>query len=371
MVTLECRAPEGCVLLGALGGVHAAKLDPLTCTRRRSATEPLRVDLVSVVHVGDEAYYSALQTQLSTYDRVLYELIVNIPKEPGSPRWRPPPPARRRTFRNPVAFAQRFIGSVLQLELQLEHLDYSHEHWYHADLELVLFLQLQRKRDESWPKLLWRALQAEVAREVANSDAKDGDGAPTWKRLLRWSQDRLPLPMVIQLVVAGALEQAEDRPLSRSPVVGTFLNLDIPSGLKLVLAEQLASDSVFTSGVLRSSVLVAERNIAAVAAVRAAKHAGARRVAVLYGSAHMPDMERRLLDELGMQRVATAWADAWRVPLPCVEPSVLRLQRRQAAALGAFSLLLATDLSLWEQLLQWAGENLAVGGLWVVQHLPL
>ena len=236
-------------------------------------------------------------------------------------------------------------------------------------------MQLQRKRDESWPKLLWRALQAEMAREGAESDAADGNGAPkaTWKRLLKWSQDRLPLPMVFQLVVAGALEQAEDRPLSRSPVVGSFLNLDIPSGLKLILAEQLASDSVFTSGVLRSSVLVAERNIAAVAAVRQAMHAGTRRVAVLYGSAHMPDMERRLLDELGMQRVATTWVDAWRVPLSRVEPSALRLQRRQAAALGAFSLLLATDLSLWEQIYQWAGENLAEGGLWLcsqVSQLP-
>ena len=232
----------------------------------------------------------------------------------------------------------------------------AHEHWYHADLELNQFLQLQRKRDESWPKLLWRALQAEMAREVAESDAADGNGVPTWKRLLKWSQDRLPLPMVFQLVVAGALEQAEDRPLSRSPVVGSFLNLDIPSGLKLILAEQLASDSVFTSGVLRSSVLVAERNIAAVAAVRQAMQAGTRRVAVLYGSAHMPDMERRLLEELGMQRVATTWVDAWRVPLSRVEPSALRLQRRQAAALGAFSLLLATDLSLWEQIYAWSGH---------------
>ena len=77
------------------------------------------------MHVGDAAYYNALQEQLSTYDRVCYELIVNIPQEqPDGHRWRPPPPSRRRTFRNPVAFAQRFIGAVLQLELQLENLDY-------------------------------------------------------------------------------------------------------------------------------------------------------------------------------------------------------------------------------------------------------
>ena len=101
-----------------------AQHPPALTSARRSATEPLRVDLVSVVHVGDKAYYDRLQEQLSTYDRVLYELIVNIPPEKPGYRWRPPPPSRRRTFRNPVAFAQRFIGSVLQLQLQLENLDY-------------------------------------------------------------------------------------------------------------------------------------------------------------------------------------------------------------------------------------------------------
>jgi hypothetical protein len=233
------------------------------------------------------------------------------------------------------------------------------DNWYHADLELRAFLRLQRERDESWPQLLWKALEAEWARGAERDKA-----APTaaWKRLLQWTHDTLPLPFFFQLVVRGALDQSEDRPLSRSPVVGTFLNLDIPSGIKLILAEQLAKDSIFSDETLRGSVLVAERNIAAVAEVREAMQAGARRVAIIYGSAHMPDMERRLLDGLGMRRLGTDWLDAWRVPLPRAGPNE-RLQRRQVAALGAFSLLLATDLSLWEQLLGWAGG-------WVGEHLP-
>ena len=237
------------------------------------------------------------------------------------------------------------------------------DNWYHADLELRQFLQLQRERDESWPRLLWRALEAEWARgEASGADDKAAPDA-AWKRLLQWSHDTLPLPFFFQLVARGALDQAEDRPLSRSPVVGTFLNLDIPSGLKLILAEQLAGDSVFSADTLRGSVLVAERNIAAVAEVREAMQAGARRLAVVYGSAHMPDMEHRLEDGLGLRRVATSWLDAWRVPVARLEPRERRLQRRQVAALGAFSLLLATDLSLWEQLLTWAGG-------WVGDHLP-
>jgi len=232
------------------------------------------------------------------------------------------------------------------------------DNWYHADLELQQFLTLQRERDESWLQLLWRALQA--ARGAA--DAKPAPADAAWKRLLQWTNDTLPLPFFFQLMARGALDSAEDRPLSRSPVVGSFLALDISSGLKLIMAEQLAGESVFSAESLRGTVLVAERNRRAVAEVREAISAGARHVAVVYGSAHMPDMEKQLEEGLGLRRVSTRWLDAWRVPLPRYESSEQRLQRNQAAALGAFSLLLATDLSLWEQLLRaafgWLGEHL-------------
>ena len=363
------------------GALEASLQTSVVSLELGAPAEPLRVDLVSAVHVGDAAYYVALQQRLSDYDRVCYELVVDKPPTPPGRRWRPAPPSLRRRVRNPVALAQRFIAAVLRLELQLEQLDYcacgacslvapsvahycappsaARENFYHADLELKEFLQLQRERDESWPQLLWRALEAEWA---CGAERDQAEPEAAWKRLLQWTHDTLPLPFFFQLVVRGALDQAEDRPLSRSPVVNTFLNWDIPSGIKLILAEQLAKDSVFSADALRGSVLVAERNNAAVAEVREAVQAGARRVAVVYGSAHMPDMERRLEDELGLRRVGASWLDAWRVPLP--RENERRLQRRQIAALGALSLLLATDLSLWEQLLGWAGS-------WVGAHLPL
>lgn len=93
---------------------------------RHRGAEPLRVDLVSAVHVGDASYYEALQERLCVPDRVLYELVANKPQQPpGADRWRPAAPSRRRRrIRNPVALAQQFIAAALRLELQLELLDY-------------------------------------------------------------------------------------------------------------------------------------------------------------------------------------------------------------------------------------------------------
>ncbi len=41
--------------------------------------------------------------------------------------------------------------------------------------------------------------------------------------------------------------------------------------------------------------------------------AGAKHIGIFYGVAHMPDLEERLLDQLGLQYAGTEWVDAWRL----------------------------------------------------------
>jgi hypothetical protein len=41
--------------------------------------------------------------------------------------------------------------------------------------------------------------------------------------------------------------------------------------------------------------------------------AGARRIGIFYGVAHMPDLEERLQDQLELQYANTDWIDAWRL----------------------------------------------------------
>jgi hypothetical protein len=40
---------------------------------------------------------------------------------------------------------------------------------------------------------------------------------------------------------------------------------------------------------------------------------GAQRIGIFYGVAHMPDMEERLLEQLGLTYESTEWVDAWQL----------------------------------------------------------
>jgi hypothetical protein len=230
-------------------------------------------------------------------------------------------------------------------------------------------MALQKERGESLFKLAAKVSSASLAALKAGLGAPLPPGAPAsevWRRRTRAAQALLPLPLLAQLVLHGALSAADAQPLSRSPVAHAFLNLDVAAGLKLVLAEQL-TDADGLAESLKGSVILGDRNAAAMDELRVAIRAGSKRIAVLYGSAHLPDLERRIAVELGLRRARTEWLHAWRVPLPRVSAApnaaaaaatLPQLRSPQAAALFGLSLMLATDLYLWELLFRWAGEHL-------------
>ncbi len=95
-------------------------------------------------------YFSSLQKELSTYDRVLYEMVADKNKMQtnrlGKMRWKPP---RRVPGRHGgqgfsiIGTIQRLMAQLLTLEFQLECMDYRQENWYHADLDFDTFQVLQ------------------------------------------------------------------------------------------------------------------------------------------------------------------------------------------------------------------------------------
>ena len=315
---------------------------------------PTRVDLVSAVHVGDGDYYAQLQRRLDAdYDRVLYEMVADKSAAVAGQRWRPPPPGSKRRSRSIVGAVQRLASSVLRLTFQLEELDYSKDNWEHADLDLETFQALQKAKGESLLSLAVRLWAASLRN--------------LWKASpVRVLQSLLPIPLVAHLVLHGALSASEEKPLSQSPVVQALLNFDVSSGLKLLLAQQMCGDDASTGLVTRSvdaqhSVILGDRNAAALATLDAALASGARRVAIFYGAAHCPDLEHRLASgPLAMQRVGQEWLPAWRIampgkPLPLLERP--QLTKTQAAALVGLSAMLASDLYVWELVLRWAGAH--------------
>lgn len=115
-----------------------------------------------------------------------------------------------------------------------------------------------------------------------------------------------------------------------------------------------------TAAIEERSVIIGERNRVATEAVQRAIDDGHKRIAVLYGGGHMPDLGRRLREELDLIPTRVQWVTAWSIKnrelesqsIPVLnrlaEMSGWPLNRYQTLALFIFSAFLALDLWFWE-----------------------
>lgn len=229
------------------GGLYTA-----TVTFRRGDTE---VDLVSVVHVADGAYYREIQHELSSCDLVFFELVAGAAVESTGA----------------LSALQQAAGDALRLSFQLDELDYRAPNLVHSDL--------------SW---------AEIQDLLGGSSMPP---PPKEKLLERF----LPRPQ-------RGRERGDD-PFADSPEVRRSLKVflgqllgDIPAALALLNLENPDE---------RTDILIAARNRRAMDVL--APHLGEPgRVALLWGAAHMPDFARRLA-RLGFERTSLRWHLAWKI----------------------------------------------------------
>lgn len=115
-----------------------------------------------------------------------------------------------------------------------------------------------------------------------------------------------------------------------------------------------------TADVEESSVIIGERNRAAVEALRRAIDEGHNRIAILYGGGHMPDLGRRLREEFEIFPSRAQWVTAWSIRNRILNSNSLPFLKTMAKALGwplnryqtlallIFSSVLALDLWFWE-----------------------
>ncbi|GJP52791.1 hypothetical protein CLOM_g11881 [Closterium sp. NIES-68] len=324
---------------------------------------PLQVDLVSVVHIADQDYYDALQAELATYDRVLYEMVADKQRASAasaaaasigaaaraaggdggaddaerrdsrwrrfvgrkeSDRWMPPKRNPKRRRRGVVGTIQSGMSAMLRLSFQLDRMDYRRHNFYHADLDLATFMQLQEERGESMfsfaREVALRSTKAIVRATAARPLAPN---LGPLRRSLLWAARFVPMPLVGLLVIEGVC--APEGPGSSNLVKGAefqaLLNLDLSAALKVVLARQITLDTLDgAAGVMASSVIIGERNRACMQQVHEAVRVGSRRIAVFYGSGHLPDMHLRLTSELGLEPCDLSWRTAWSIPTPSFAP---------------------------------------------------
>jgi hypothetical protein len=224
---------------------------------RSAAGDEVRVDLVGVIHIADKTYYHRLNKEFENYDVVLYELVA--PKDAA--------PARGSAgLYSPIA-------NMLELADQIAEVDYTKKNFVHADMSWEEMLESMKKRDEHWLKMVGQAIGQGIA-QASDTKSGGGDGA-----------------LLANLLTSRNPALAWKRTLAPQfgDMEGATLWLDGPDG----------------------STILTERNKVALKVLTEQLKAGKRRLAIFYGAAHLPDMERRLLDEFKLKRGEQSWLVAW------------------------------------------------------------
>jgi len=221
----------------------------------------VKVHLVSAVHVGEKKYYDDLAKTFQGYDALLYEMV--------KPKDAPVPGAGARSESMVSAF-QRMLKEFLELEFQLDAVDYTAKNFVHADLDAETFEKMQAERGESIFTLMLRQILDEMSKPQQ---------AP-----------ELELP---ELLMA-------------------FLSPDSARHFKLILAKQFQDIDSKVSGLEGpdGSVLVTERNNAAIKVLKDRIAKGDKNIGIFYGAAHMSGMSRKL-EEMGFKWSDTEWRVAW------------------------------------------------------------
>ncbi len=229
--------------------------------RRPAAT----VDLIGAVHVADKSYFDHLNKVFTNYDALLYELVAAenvVPTKDGG------------RSRHPVSSMQTSMKSMLELEFQLDCIDYTKSNFIHADMTPEEFAKTMKQRDESFFK------------------------------------------MFLRMIGQGIAEQSSDpgRNSDREMFMALFAK-DRAARLKRVMAvqfEDMDGQLAVVNG-QNGSTIITERNKKALAVLHGQLDAGRRRLGIFSGAGHLADMEERLVRDFGAKLASHTWVPAWKL----------------------------------------------------------
>jgi len=224
------------------------------------------VDLVGAIHIGDLGYYQKLNERFRQYDALLYELV--------APEGTVVERGRGTSNLNPLGAMQNGMSSMLEVEHQLEQIDYTRPNFIHADFSPKEFAQSMENRDEGFSQIFFRMIGQSVAQQ--SQQAAQGES--------------------VDLDIVSAL-----------------FSKDRPRKLKIAMAKQFESMESMLMGISGpdGSTLITERNKRALEVLRQQQAAGKRKLGIFYGAGHLPDMHERLVEEFGMKPIGVTWLEAW------------------------------------------------------------
>ena len=217
---------------------------------------------MAAVHIAEKSYYELLNREFRRYDVVLYELVapkgVRVPKGGGS----------STSF---VSMLQNGMKEILELEFQLQQIDYTRKNMIHADMSPEQFAESMKRKGESLFSMFLRMLGYAIAKQ-----GQDGGASDMQLLMALFDKNRA---LALKRVMAEQFQDME----------GTLIALDGPDG----------------------STIISERNKVAIGVLRKQIAAGKRKIAIFYGAGHMPDLQQRLGEDFGLVPISTRWVVAW------------------------------------------------------------
>ena len=225
------------------------------------------VDLIAAIHIGDHAYYDKLNKQFEKYDALLFELVA--PEGTRLER------GRGTSNAHPVGAMQNGMKGLLELEHQLECVDYTKPNFVHADMTPDEFAETMAGRGESFLQMFFRMMGQSMAQQ--------------------------------------SKQQARGRSSDVDMLLALFDRKNRSLRLKRTMAEQFEDMEVLLAGMSGpdGSTIITERNKVAIEVLSEQIKAGKKKIGIFYGGGHMDDMERRLRDEFKLAPTTTDWTEAW------------------------------------------------------------
>src|SRR3954469_23639992 len=224
------------------------------------------VDLIGAVHIGDIAYYRKLNRQFSQYDALLYELV--------APEGTKVALGRGTSNAHPIGALQNLAKDFLELDHQLEYVDYTRPNFIHADMSPAEFEKAMKDRNESFFQMYFKLMGAAMAQQskmAAKGESSDAD------------------------------------------LFTALFATDRPRRLKIILGKQLSEmESLMVSfGGEEGSVIISERNKKALGVLKQQLAHGKKHVGIFYGAGHLSDMDKHMRSEFHMQPESVTWLTAW------------------------------------------------------------
>ena len=176
-----------------------------------------------------------------------------------------------------VSIIQKFMKSQLDLAYQLDVVDYSAKNFVHADMTVKQFEKRQQERGENMFKLMFKMMQQDLAQRSKGKGAAD---------------------------------------ISTLELIRALLSPTRSVELKYLLARQFNEMERLTAGLDADggSVILTDRNKVALQVLRKQLQGGKKNLAIFYGAAHLPDMEKRMIENMGFERKGMRWVAAWDLP---------------------------------------------------------